>query len=143
MPSVSKSVDLSAPPDAAFALVTDTSRYGEWLTIHADWPDGAPASTEAGSTFTQKITIMGMPADVNWTVESYDAPSSMVLSGGGPLGAKLATTINVAPSGGGSTVSYEVEFSGGGIEGPMGAMVTKKTGEETEASLAKLAALVA
>jgi hypothetical protein len=53
------------------------------------------------------------------------------------MGATLATTITAD----GSTVSYEAEFSGGGIQGPMGDMVTKKAGEEIETSLEKLKGL--
>ena len=53
------------------------------------------------------------------------------------MGATLGTTITAD----GGTVSYEAEFSGGGIQGPMGDMVTKKAGEEIEASLEKLKGL--
>jgi hypothetical protein len=53
------------------------------------------------------------------------------------MGATLATTITAD----GGTVSYEAEFSGGGIQGPMGDMVTQKAGEEIETSLEKLRTL--
>jgi acetyl-CoA C-acetyltransferase len=81
---------------------------------------------------------MGMPADVNWTVTEHEPPARFALRGSGPMGATLATTISAAAADAGSTISYEAEFSGGGIEGPMGEMVTKKAGEELETSLARL-----
>jgi acetyl-CoA C-acetyltransferase len=133
MPSVTKSVDLGLPQDEALALATDPSRFAEWLTLHADWPGGVPESVEAGASFTQKLKIMGMPADVAWTVEEK-SDSKVVMRGAGPMGATLGTTISAD----GGTVSYEAEFSGGGIQGPMGDMVTQKAGEEIEASLGKL-----
>ncbi len=138
MPSVTKTVELGLGQEEAFSLATDPARFEEWLTLHKAWPNGAPASTAAGDEFVQKLAIMGMPADVNWKVEEYDVPSRLVLRGAGPMGAQLATTISAAAAGEGSTVSYEAEFSGGGIQGPMGEMVTKKAGEELEASLGKL-----
>jgi carbon monoxide dehydrogenase subunit G len=138
MPSVTKTVELSLPKEAAFALATDPARFGEWLTLHREWPNGAPSSPATGDQFVQKLSIMGMPADVSWTVEAYEAPSRFVLKGAGPMGAQLATTITASSGGEGSTISYEAEFSGGGIQGPMGEMVTKKAGEELETSLAKL-----
>lgn len=138
MPSVVKSVELSHPPESAFALATDPARFDAWLTLHDSWPAGVPAAPSAGATFTQKLKIMGMPADVAWNVEELDAPARMVLRGAGPMGATLVTTISVTTSDAGSTVSYEAEFSGGGIQGPMGDMVTKKAGEEIETSLGKL-----
>ena len=132
MPSVTRSVELSGSPEEAFALATDTARFGEWLTLHDSWPQGEPGAPEQGQQFTQKLKIMGMPADVSWTVEELDSPSKLVMRGAGPMGATLATTISVEPNGGSSVVSYEAEFAGGGIQGPMGEMVTKKAGEEIE-----------
>jgi carbon monoxide dehydrogenase subunit G len=141
MPSVTKTVELTVSQEDAFALATDPARFEEWLTLHQAWPNGTPSSTDAGQEFVQKLTIMGMPADVSWKVQEHDAPARFVLHGDGPLGARLATTIVAQSAGDGSTVSYEAEFSGGGIQGPMGEMVTKKAGEELEISLGKLKAL--
>jgi acetyl-CoA C-acetyltransferase len=137
MPSVTKSVELEASQEDAFALATDPARFEEWLTLHGSWPDGVPPGPEQGQSFRQGLKIMGMPADVNWTVEELDPGSKIVMRGAGPMGATLATTITAS----GSTVSYEAEFSGGGIQGPMGDMVAKKAGEEIETSLEKLRAL--
>ena len=142
MPSVTKSIKLELPVDEAFALATDPARFEEWLSLHAAWPNGVPDSVDQGGSFTQKLSIMGMPADVNWTVEEK-SDSRIVMKGDGPMGAQLATTINAARDGEATMLSYEAEFSGGGIQGPMGDMVTQKTGEELEASLAKLKELAA
>ena len=141
MPSVTKTIDVAATPEDAFAVAADPARFEEWLTLHDGWPDGAPASTDAGAQFSQQMKIMGMPSRIEWTVEER-AATTLTLTGDGPMGAKLRTTIETAPSDGGATVSYYSEFSGGGIQGPMGEMVTKKAGEETEASLGKLKDLV-
>jgi acetyl-CoA C-acetyltransferase len=142
MPSVTKTVELAAAPDAAFALATDPGRFSEWLTIHDSWPQGEPGAPEQGKQFVQKLKIMGMPADVNWTIEEL-SDSRMVLKGAGPMGATLANTITVAPAGEGSTVSYEAQFEGGGIAGPMGEMVTQSAGKELATSLDKLKGLSA
>jgi acetyl-CoA C-acetyltransferase len=134
MPSVTKSVELSGSQEEAFALATDPARFEEWLTLHDRWPDGVPGAPEQGASFRQGLKIMGMPADVSWTVETLEPGSKIVMRGAGPMGATLGTTISAD----GPVVSYEAEFSGGGIQGPMGDMVTQKAGEEIEASLAKL-----
>jgi carbon monoxide dehydrogenase subunit G len=142
MPSVKKTVDVDATPEEAFALASDTSRFPEWLTVHSGWPQGDPGRPEAGQKFVQAITIMGMPAEVNWAVTDV-APTSVTMTGAGPMGAQLSATISTAASGDGAAVSYESEFSGGGIQGPMGDMVTQKFGEELETSLGKFKELVA
>jgi hypothetical protein len=141
MPSVTKTVELGLDQQQGFALATDPARFGEWLTLHQAWPNGAPTSTETGQEFVQKLSIMGMPADVFWKVEEHDAGAKLVLRGAGPMGAQLATTITAAASGGGCEVSYLAEFDGGAIQGPMGEMVAQKAGEEIEASLGKLKTL--
>ena len=53
----------------------------------------------------------------------------------------MATTITASPSGAGCQLSYEAQFDGGAIQGPMGEIVTQKAGEEIEASLGKLKAM--
>jgi uncharacterized protein YndB with AHSA1/START domain len=143
MPSVTKTIELQLSQEQTFQIATDPDRFGEWLTIHNAWPEGPPASTERGDRFTQRLAIMGMPAEVQWTVREHVAPERLAMSGSGPLGATLTTTISATANGGGTIVSYEAEFSGGGLAGPMGDMVTRKAGEELEASLAKLQALAA
>jgi Polyketide cyclase / dehydrase and lipid transport len=140
MPSVSKSIDLPAAPDAAFALATDPSRFGEWLTIHDGWPQGEPGAPQQGASFVQKVKLVGMPADVSWTVEELDG-TRLVMKGSGPMGATLSSTITVTAAGEGSTVSYESGFDGGGLQGPMADMVTKAAGDELEKSLTKLKGL--
>jgi hypothetical protein len=137
MPSVTQSVELTLTPEQAFALATDTSRFAEWLTIHDSWPQGEPGTPEPGKQFTQKVKIMGMPADVAWTVDEM-SDSHLVLKGAGPMGATLANRIVVEAVGEGSSLSYTAEFEGGGIQGPMGEMVTQAAGKELATSLDKL-----
>jgi hypothetical protein len=140
MPSVSKSIKVDRPPAEAFALATDPARCDDWLTIHAGWPDGPPAAVETGASFKQSLRIMGMPADVEWTVEEA-ADSRVVMRAAGPMGTQLTTTIVAVPDGDAAMLSYEAEFSGPGIQGPMGDMVTQQAGDEIAASLEKLRAL--
>src|SRR3954470_22764925 len=105
MPSVSKSIDVPAAPDAAFALATDPSRFGEWLTIHDGWPQGEPPGTpQQGASFVQKVKSIGMPADVSWTVEELDG-TRLVMRGAGPMGATLSSTISVTPAGAGPPIT--------------------------------------
>ena len=137
MPSVSKSIELPTPPDAAFALATDPSRFGEWLTIHDGWPQGEPGAPQEGASFVQQVKIVGMPAEVSWTVIELDG-TRLVMTGAGPMGATLSSTISVTEAGDGSTISYESGFDGGGLQGPMADMVTKAAGDELEKSLTKL-----
>lgn len=141
MPSVNKTVELSATPDAVWATLTDFSKYGEWNVTHVAFPDGTP-TLEAGGTFKEKVRIMGMPGDVAWTVDEAEAPTSLKLSGKGPMGTHMAYAYSLSPSGDGTQLELESEFGGAAL-GAMAGALTKETDKALDESVAKLQALVA
>jgi carbon monoxide dehydrogenase subunit G len=142
MPEVTQSVDIAASPEQVWDVATDLSRYGEWNTSHTDFPGGTP-TTEAGATFVEKITIMGMPGEAKWTIAEAVAPERTVWSGEGPMGITLGTKLELAPNGDGTTVSISVSFDGGPLAGPMGATVAASAQKGAAESLEKLKGLVA
>jgi carbon monoxide dehydrogenase subunit G len=141
MPEVTQSVEIAAPAEKVWEVATDLSRYGEWNTSHTGFPDGTP-TTEAGATFKEKITIMGMPGEATWTIAEAVAPERTVWSGQGPIGITLGTKLELAPSGDGTTVSISVSFDGGPLSGPMGATVAASAQKGAAESLEKLKSLV-
>jgi hypothetical protein len=142
MPTVTQSLDIPAAPDDVWAVATDLSRYGEWNVTHTGFPDGAPAP-EQGATFKEKITIMGMPGEASWTVTESSAPTRTVWDGEGPMGIKLGTKLELAPSSDGTTVTIEVSFDGGPLAGPIGDTVAKSAEKGALESLERLKGLVA
>jgi carbon monoxide dehydrogenase subunit G len=142
MPSVNKTVELSATPDAVWATITDFSKYGEWNTTHVAFPDGTPASLEAGETFKEKVKIMGMPGEVAWSVVESNAPSSLKLSGKGPMGTHMAYAYTLSPAGDGTQLDLESEFGGAAL-GAMAGALTKETDKALDESVEKLKGLVA
>jgi carbon monoxide dehydrogenase subunit G len=141
MPEVTTSVDIDAPAQKVWEVATDLSRYGEWNTSHTGFPDGTPA-TEAGVTFRETITIMGMPGEAKWTIAEAIAPERTVWNGEGPMGIVLGTRLELTENGGGTTVSISVSFDGGPLAGPMGATVAASAEKGAAESLEKLKGLV-
>ncbi|MTD47751.1 SRPBCC family protein [Conexibacter sp. W3-3-2] len=117
-----------------------TSRYGEWNEVHVGFPDGPPELAE-GVSFREKVTIMGMPGEATWRVVELDVPTKLVLDGDGPMGVKLAMSLEVAAQNGGSKVTMTSSFDGPPLAGPMGDAVAKAGGEAADKSLAKVRAL--
>jgi hypothetical protein len=142
MPTVTQSLDIPAPAEQVWAVATDLSRYGEWNVTHTGFPDGAP-TPEAGTTFKEQITIMGMPGEASWTVTESTAPTRSVWDGEGPMGIKLGTKLELARNGESTTATIEVSFDGGPLAGPMGAAVAKSAEKGALESLEKLKGLVA
>lgn len=141
MPSVNKSADLPASPEAVWEKLTDFSSYGEWMSVHVAFPDGPPAAVAPDTSFKEKVKIMGMPGEVNWTIKQVDAPNTLVMEGKGPMGTFMKSSYNVSAVDGGARLDIENEFGGAAL-GPMSGALTKESDKALDESLAKLKDLV-
>lgn len=142
MTTVNVAVTLPSTPEKTWAAISDLNRFEEWLTIHQKWSSEIPAEVTVGTRLTEVVSVMGMANKIEWTVEEYDEPRSLKISGTGMAGVKVSFTLSVKPEGAGSQADIDAEFTGQMIVGPIGAAVGKSTKAELEKSLAKLAELV-
>src|ERR1700712_4106146 len=143
MAQVKVGKELSANQDKVWAVIADPSRFEEWLTIHTKWKDQPPTELAQGTQMTEVVTIMGMPNTITWTTESYEAPSSLKISGAGMAGAKVSFTLSVEANGDSSVASVDAEFISQMMVGAIGGAVERTAKKELNASLTKLAELVA
>ena len=141
MPTVTQTLDIPAPADRVWEVATDLSRYGEWNVTHTGFPEGAPQA-EQGATFKEKITIMGMPGEAQWKVREFSAPVRTAWDGEGPMGIRLGTRIELAPSDEGTTVSISISFDGGPLAGPVGETVARSAQKGALESLERLRGMV-
>lgn len=142
MPEVSNSIEMPAPPERVWSVVTDLSRYGEWNTTHTDFPDGTPETLEPGTTFREKVKIMGMPGEVKWTVTDVIENEKFAMDGEGPMGVTLKAAYRLEGNGDKTTFTFDSAFAGGALSGPMGGPVTKQTEKAAGESVEKLKELV-
>jgi len=143
MGKVNATLDVPAPQDEVWGVISDPGRYDEWLTIHTKWKDGTPESFVEGGQVAQVVTMLGMANTITWTVEQLDAPSRLRISGMGMAGVRSTFTLGVDPLGdGGSRVGIDAEFEGQMIVGALGAAVEKDAKEQLERSLEGFATLV-
>ena len=91
--------ELSASPEALWATVSDLANWDKWFTVHEKWLEGPPATLAEGAKLTAKIVMLGMANKIEWTLESVDAPRSLVLAGTGMAGVKAQFTFNIEPAG--------------------------------------------
>lgn len=143
MAQVNANVEFPAPPEKVWAVMSDPRRYEEWLTIHQSWRGELPDVLSVGAKLTEIVTVMGMANKIEWTVEEYAAPSRVRISGAGMAGVQVSFTLSVEPSGVGSKAAIDAEFSGQMVVGAIGVAVERQSKKELDASLAKLAELVA
>jgi hypothetical protein len=141
MPKVTVSAEAAAGPERVWELATDLPRWAEWNTMHEGFTGEVPATLTEGAAYRQRVKLMGMPAEMAWRVATADA-GRLELAGDGPMGVKAANRFFVEPSGDGSKITYEMEFNGPALAGPMAGMLEKQAGTAAQQSLAKVTALL-
>jgi uncharacterized protein YndB with AHSA1/START domain len=143
MGQISASVELPAPPDKVWAEFSNPNNFEKWLTIHTKWKGEVPAEFSPGSQVSEVVTMLGMANTITWTVDTYEPPSRLVISGTGMAGVKIQFSLSVAAAGAGSAASIDAEFTGQMIVGALGKAVEKDAQANLDQSLAQLSELVA
>ena len=143
MGKIEKTVEFAAAPEKVWAVVSDPSRFGDWLGMHQSWKGDVPAEFTKGAQVTAIVSLLNMPNTITWTVDEYDAPKSVRLSGTGMAGVKVAIGMDVEPKDSGSAMSISAEFEGQMIVGAIGQAIEKAGNTELDESMARLAELVA
>ncbi|HET7689569.1 MAG TPA: crotonase/enoyl-CoA hydratase family protein [Nocardioidaceae bacterium] len=140
--SVSSTTEVTASSEQVRTFLDDLSRLPDWLTMHAGWRGAPPAAAEEGSSFTQQVKIMGIPAEIDWTVVTA-TEDTISIDGRGPMGLGLRLWFAVRRAPGGARVWVDAGMSGDPVKGPMGGTVARTVQETMDASLTKLAELLA
>ncbi|RDI68132.1 type II toxin-antitoxin system Rv0910 family toxin [Nocardia pseudobrasiliensis] len=134
-------IELPKPPEQVWALLTNRTRYGEWLTVHAAWDGGSATGFEVGATFTQRLQLDGPPAPVVWIVTTYEPGANLELSGRGATDFRARLSYTVAATRSGSVVELVLELFGGALDGSVGKLIEPGLCREMTRSLRKLAEL--
>ena len=123
MAEIKQSIDIDAPPEQVWAVLSDVERVGEWVAEHQGFPDGAPAELRTGVEYRQTVKAAGQDVDLTWTVVEHEAPTRLAFEGAGPAGASATLRYALAPSGGGTRMDYATSFDLPG--GALGSIVGK------------------
>ncbi|WP_020666656.1 type II toxin-antitoxin system Rv0910 family toxin [Amycolatopsis nigrescens] len=142
MGQISASVDLPAKPDKVWAEFSNPNNFEKWLTIHTKWSGEVPTEFAEGSKVTEVVTLMGMANKIEWTVDSYQPPSSLSISGTGMAGVKVKFDLSVEETAEGSRATIDAEFTGQMIVGALGKAVEKDGKKNLDKSLEQFATLL-
>jgi carbon monoxide dehydrogenase subunit G len=133
--------ELSATPEALWATVANPNTWGEWFTVHDKWMEEPPATLAAGAKLSAKIVMLGMANKIDWTIESVEAPTSLVLTGTGMAGVKATFEFTITPEGAGSKFTVTGDFEGALVKGALAKAVEKDGVKQLDKSLDQLDAL--
>ena len=110
MTRIERAIEIDAPPERVFELLTDLDRLQEWATIAGD-TDNPPAKPLAqGATWKHKVKVAGVELEGDWKVVAIDAPRLVEYEATRSEGGWLKMRQRVGPANGGSRVELEVEY---------------------------------
>jgi len=141
MAGVDVSVRSDLPPDDAWAMASDLSRFDEWMTIFAGWKSPLPKEVELGTKVSSLIKVKGFRNTIHWTVTRYEKPQLLELSGRGRGGVHIDIELKVTPDGDGSVFDLGASISGGVLNGPIGNLVARVIDSDVRRSVDNLVAM--
>lgn len=133
--------ELSASPEALWAIVSDVANWDKWFTVHEKWLSDVPETITPGTALTAKIVMLGMANKIEWKIEKMDAPTTFALSGTGMAGVKAFFEFTVTPAGDGSVFSVAGDFEGALVKGALAKAVEKDGAKQLDKTLDQLDAL--
>jgi carbon monoxide dehydrogenase subunit G len=142
--TVSDSIEIPAAPEHVVGTIADLDTWGDWLVIHAGFAGEKPETVAPGMSFKERVKILGMPGEVEWTVTDIQLsdPGVIAMEGKGPMGTTMEAKFSIASDGEGTKVSYDASYGGAALT-PLLGQLEKATKEASAESLAKLRDLVA
>ena len=141
MAKLERTIEIDAPPEAVYDVLTDPKCLGEWVTIQEELVEAPEAPLEPGDCVVQRMKVVGKSFEVTWDVEVADRPKKVRWSGGGPMGSKARATYELSSNGnGGTKFSYlnEYDVPGGPIGRVAGRALVSASGKEADATLERL-----
>ena len=144
MVTVSDSIEIPAAPEHVVGTIADLDTWEDWLVIHAGFAGDRPEMVAPGAQFKERVKILGMPGEVEWTIADVELadPALIAMDGKGPMGTEMEARFSIASSGeDGSKVSYDASY-GGAVLTPLLGQLEKATKAASAESLQKLRELV-
>jgi carbon monoxide dehydrogenase subunit G len=138
-----RTVETTAPPDAVFAYLSDFTTTNEWDpgTVKTERMSGDGG---VGTTYHNTSSFMGRETELTYEVVAHQPDSRFALRGENKS-VVAHDSMEIAPLGEGSTVTYTADFAFKGLGrfiAPLLSPALKKLGDEAEQglreSLAKL-----
>ena len=145
MTKLEREIEIMAPPDAVYDVLSDPSCLGEWVTIQEELEEAPEGDLKAGSRLRQRMRVAGTRFHLSWTVIEADRPSRIVWEGKGPMGSTAKAIYELSGNGdGGTKFSYMNDYGlPGGPAGKLAARAVRGASRrEADRTLERLKKLV-
>ena len=145
MTKLEREIEIEAPPEAVYDVLSDPECLGDWVTIQEELEEAPDGDLKAGSRLRQRMKVAGTRFRLSWTVIEAHRPSRIVWEGHGPMGSRAKAIYELSEDGdGGTKFSYLNEYGLPG--GPAGRLAARAilgaSGREADRTLKRLKKLV-
>ena len=141
MAKLERTIEIDAPPEEVYDVLTDPNCLGQWVTIQEELVSAPDPPLSEGDCVVQKMKVVGKSFEVSWDVEVADRPSKVQWAGNGPMGSVARATYVLSDNGnGGTEFSYTNEYDvpGGPVGKMAGRALVQASGGEADATLKRL-----
>lgn len=135
MAKLELSRQLTLSPQAAWEHVSDLDALGDWLVMHEGWRSELPDELSVGTTIVGVAGAKGLRNRVTWTIEEFDPPSLIAVTGKGVGGTRYGLRMKVAPTDTGSAFTLTLNLGGAPLFGPIGATAARAVKGDIERSI--------
>lgn len=140
MTKLEREIQIDAPPERVYEVLTDPRCLGQWVTIQEKLIEAPPGDLGVGDTLVQGMKVAGQRFKVSWTVKQAKRPDRVVWEGKGPVGSKAKAIYELSARDGGTCFSYfnDWKMPGGPAGKLAGRALVSASGSEADKSLERL-----
>ncbi|KUH75135.1 hypothetical protein AU184_08080 [Mycolicibacterium novocastrense] len=143
MAKLEMSRQLALSPQEAWEHVSDLNALGDWMVMHEGWRGELPDELTVGTTIVGVAGAKGLRNRVTWTIQKFDPPKLIEVTGKGVGGTRYGLTMTVAPTETGSAFTLTMNLGGAPLFGPIGATAARAVKGDIERSIRKFEELYA
>ena len=108
MPTVSSSIEIAAPEERVWGLVSDPRRYPEWVVVTDRMLDVPSDGLQQGATYREYAGLAPFKSESEWVVTAFE-PHRRQVHLGDDGSFEIELTIEIKPLGGGSRLTQTLE----------------------------------
>lgn len=108
MPHIESSIEIAAPPEKVWELISDPDRYPEWVVPTDEMLEVPQGELGAGSVYKERGGIAPFKGTSEWRVNAFE-PHHRQVHDGDDGTMKIHLEIEITPAGGGSRMRQSID----------------------------------
>ncbi|MET8876179.1 type II toxin-antitoxin system Rv0910 family toxin [Nocardia sp. NPDC004278] len=129
---------LAVSPAQLYALIADTSTWGDWFLLHGGFAEQPPERIGVNTKLVQNIRMLGTTQRLELTIAAFKPPMQLTLSGSSPAGVTCEFSFIIERSPGGCRLTIAGDFAGPILTGQLAKVIEGDAQAQLTKSMARL-----